>query len=246
MKDGKRAMQPQARGRAPMQAGLRGKARLRVPPAAGDAEGSTRVKIMLTAERLFGDLGIDAVPLRVISKEAGQRNTNAVQYHFGGRLQLLRAIFEYREGQLDPLRKALLVEGQARDGLSDVRWLLKVCFAPNFALYRHGNGLGYIKLHAQYLSTHRPRGVSHPVDDKSPSTESLREAMELLHRRLAFLDEHRFMLRLESVGTLFLGAVIQNAARPRSRRLPAEELFGDILEMMAAAIGTPARNSRAD
>jgi AcrR family transcriptional regulator len=216
---------------------MRARAR-RVPAAVGDAEVSTRVKIMLAAERLFGELGIDAVPLRLVSKEAGQKNTNAVQYHFGGRLQLLRAIFEYREAQLEPLRKSLLEKGQASDRLADVRWLLHVCFAPNFELYRHGNGLSYIKLHAQYLSTHRPRGVAHPVDDKSPSTESLRAAIDLLHRCLACLDEHLFMLRLESVGTLFLGAVIQNAARPRPRRLPADELFADILEMMAAAIGT--------
>lgn len=216
------------------------------PGASGDAEVSTRVKIMLAAERLFGEFGIDAVPLRVVSKEAEQRNTNAVQYHFGGRLQLLRAIFEYREAQLDPLRESLLVEGQSGDKLSDVRWLLRVCFEPNFRLSCEEGGLSYIKLHSQYLATHRPRSVTHPVDERSPSTESFREAIDLLHRRLAFLDEQRFMLRLESVGTLFLGAVIQNAARPRSRRLPADELFADILEMMVAAISTPPWNGKAD
>ena len=199
----------------------------------------TKVKLMIVAERLFGEFGIDAVPLRMISKEAAQKNTNSVQYHFGGRLPLLRAIFEYREAQLDPARKTMLVQGEAQDKLSDVRWLLRICFEPNFHHYNENNGINYIKLHAQYLSSLRPRGAPHPVDDESPSTESFRKAIQLLRQRLAFLDEQRFMSRLESVGTMFLGAVIQHAARPMSTKVLAYRLFDDVLEMMTSAICTP-------
>jgi AcrR family transcriptional regulator len=205
--------------------------------AEGDgSERSTRHKLMVVAERLFGEFGIDAVPLRAISKEAGQRNTNSVQYHFGGKLQLLRAIFEFREEQLDPLREAMLIEGEESNRLRDVSWLLRVCFEPNFRHYRDNNGISYIKLHAQYLSNLRPRGVPHPVDDQSPSTESFRKAIHLLRQRLSFLDEQLFMSRLESVGAMFLGAIIQHAARPANGRLPPDGLFEDVLGMMTAAI----------
>lgn len=191
---------------------------------------------MLAAEALFGERGIEAVPLRAISKQAGQKNTNAVQYHFRSRLDLLHAIFDYREAQLDPQRKALLAHGRAEGRLADIRWPLRVCFEPNFHL-SESEGVSYIKLHAQYLSTHRPRGILHPVDENSRSTEALREGMVLLHQKLPFLDSHQFMMRLESVGTMFLGAVIQNAARPYSKRISQDKFFPEILEMMAAAAG---------
>lgn len=205
------------------------------------ADRSTRVQILLAAERLFGELGIDAVPLRMVSKEAGQRNTNAVQYHFGSRMELLYEIFEYRENQLDPMRKALLTEAESARQISDIRSLLRVCFEPNFWLSRQPGGINYIKLHAQYLSTHRPRGVVHPFDKGSESTQGMRAGIDLLRRRLSFLDERRFMLRLESVGTAFLGAVIQNAARPASRRLSSDILLTDVLEMITAAMSVPLR-----
>lgn len=202
-------------------------------------DASTRVKLILTAERLFGNHGIEAVPLRLISKEAAQRNTNSVQYHFGGKMQLLQAIFELREAQLDPLRRALLDEGAARGRLTDVRWLLRVCFEPNFRHYRDHQGISYIRLHAHYLSSLRPRGIPHPVDEASPCTAAFREAIDLLHGRLAFLERGHFFSRLESVGTMFLGTVIQHAARHGAGARTAERLFEDILEMMTAAICTP-------
>jgi AcrR family transcriptional regulator len=202
---------------------------------------STRVKLLLAGEHLFGEFGIEAAPLRLISKEAGQRNTNAVQYHFRNRLGLLRAIFDYREAQLDPFRKALLARTRESDSPAILRDLLRVCFEPNYRHYSESRGISYIKLHAQYLSTHRPRGVLHPVDEHTPSTAGLREGMRRLHERLNFLDDHEFMLRLESVGTMFLGAVIQNDVRPAKKKLAPERLFEDLLDMMAAAISARAR-----
>ena len=59
----------------------------------GDA---TREVILLTAERLFAERGIEAVPLRDIGVAAGQRNHVAVQYHFGDRENLVQAIAAYR------------------------------------------------------------------------------------------------------------------------------------------------------
>ena len=129
----------------------------------------TRLALILAAERLFGELGIDAVGLRAISEAAYQKNNTSVQYHFGSKLALLNAIFEYREAMLQPQRQALFDLGEAQERLSDLRWLLRICFEPNFRLYRDRHDINYIKLHATYLTTHRPRGVTHPVDTDSPN-----------------------------------------------------------------------------
>lgn len=207
-------------------------------PAPGKRD-STRAMLIDAAERLFGDCGIDGVGLRAISEAAGQKNTNAVQYHFGDKIGLLTQIFEVREAALQPARQALLDQGEAQGRLTDIRYLLRICFQPNFHLYRDGHDISYLKLHAAYLQTHRPRGVPHPIDLDSPNSVSYRRTISLLGKRLAFLGERRLWLRLESVGTMFLSAFIQHSARREELNLPADELFEDTIEMMAAAIACP-------
>jgi len=75
----------------------------------GNASGrATRERLILLAERMFAERGIEAVSLRAIGEAAGQRNKTAVQYHFGDRAALVRAIYAYRSEQLDARRAALL------------------------------------------------------------------------------------------------------------------------------------------
>ena len=45
----------------------------------------TRERLLLTAEKLLGERGINGVSLREITREAGQRNASALHYHFGSR-----------------------------------------------------------------------------------------------------------------------------------------------------------------
>lgn len=65
---------------------------------------STRQRILVAAERLFAERGISAVPLRDIGVAAGQRNHAAVQYHFGEREEIVRAIMDYRGGDSEAMR----------------------------------------------------------------------------------------------------------------------------------------------
>jgi AcrR family transcriptional regulator len=51
-------------------------------------------QIVLAAERLFAERGLDGVSLREIGAAVGNANNSAVQYHFGSKDQLVRAIFE--------------------------------------------------------------------------------------------------------------------------------------------------------
>lgn len=74
----------------------------------------TRTKLLETAERLFALEGIDAVSLRRVATEAGQRNCNALQYHFGTRELLIDAIVEARMTPLNQRRRALLEEALGR------------------------------------------------------------------------------------------------------------------------------------
>jgi AcrR family transcriptional regulator len=64
-------------------------------PASADTNTSptnTAARLRRAAQRLFAAHGVDAVSMRQITRDAGQRNVTAVTYHFGSRDGLLRAV----------------------------------------------------------------------------------------------------------------------------------------------------------
>jgi AcrR family transcriptional regulator len=72
-------------------------------------ESSPKERIIVAAERLFAEHGVNGVSLRQIGAAAGNHNNSAVSYHFGSKEQLVRGVFEYRLPRLRQ-RRALLVE----------------------------------------------------------------------------------------------------------------------------------------
>ena len=98
----------------------------------GNASGrATRERLILLAERMFAERGIEAVSLRAIGDAAGQRNKMAVQYHFGDRAALVGAIYAYRSEQLDARRAALLTAHQASGAPDCTNTLLHILLQPH-------------------------------------------------------------------------------------------------------------------
>src|SRR4051812_50005642 len=62
----------------------------------------TREKLIRAAEYLFARQGFD-VPIRDIQERAGQRNATALQYHFGGKRELVAAIIEKHSAPADEI-----------------------------------------------------------------------------------------------------------------------------------------------
>jgi len=79
----------------------------RVPTA---REGtSTRERLVETAVRLFGERGITATSLRALTEAAGT-NIASVNYHFGSKEALLRAVVEQTMHAVNDERRRLLDE----------------------------------------------------------------------------------------------------------------------------------------
>ncbi|NCW39962.1 MAG: TetR/AcrR family transcriptional regulator, partial [Betaproteobacteria bacterium] len=64
-------------------------------PAAVRATLSTPERILLAAEQLFSERGVDGVSLREITSTSGV-NSAAAHYHFGSKLAVLEQLFELR------------------------------------------------------------------------------------------------------------------------------------------------------
>lgn len=65
----------------------------------------TRARFIHAAQRLFADRSIDSVSLNEITVAAGQKNRNALQYHFGNRDGLLQAIIDNHADRVHELRQ---------------------------------------------------------------------------------------------------------------------------------------------
>lgn len=199
----------------------------------------TREKLILAAEALFGEYGFDAVPLRDICKAAEQRNSTVVQYHFGDKLGLLDAIFEYRASQIDPIRRQMIAQARAAGQLGDVKTLLRLAMEPEFEICRREGSFHYIGATIYYMLYQRPRGIPHPYDRRSPVSASLREVVGLLHERLSFLSPERADFRVSTANTLLLSVLMMMNQRIGTEGEPLEVLLEDALDMMTAAVSVP-------
>ena len=70
--------------------------------------------LIRSAELLFAERGSDAVSLREITAAAGATNASAVQYHFGDRKGLVRAVLARHDVEVEQRRHALLDAYEAR------------------------------------------------------------------------------------------------------------------------------------
>ena len=108
-------------------------------PDARSARGArTRQRILDTAERLWGERGVDAVSLREIRIAAGQRNSSALQFHFGGRDGLLRAVAERHLPRMAALQERLYADILAEGRRDDLAALVEVLVRPQADYLRLG------------------------------------------------------------------------------------------------------------
>jgi AcrR family transcriptional regulator len=90
----------------------------------------TRERILVTAETLFSEHGIEAVSVRTILTEAGVNVALAHRY-FGGRDGLIDEVLRRAVGPLNERRLLLLHEVEARGERATIEDVLRALFAPS-------------------------------------------------------------------------------------------------------------------
>lgn len=133
------------------------------------------VALILAAERLFGEQGIDAVALRHVNHAANQKNMSAAHYHFGSRDGLVEAVLMYRLPGLDQRRATLLAR---ETGVKDISFYLNAFIRPLVQeLMPRGEGNHYIRFMQQY---ERWRGDYELVRSLTPASVTIYDELERL------------------------------------------------------------------
>lgn len=191
------------------------------------AGGTTRERLILAAEHLLADKGIDGVSLREINRASGARNAVAVQYHFDDRAGLLQAILEKHLPDVDARRHALLDEVELAGGV-DSRALAGALVRP-FAtkLADPDGGREFLQIYADLVSRLSPVFVSSGPGD---SLERWRNAVKPLLAEDAERLHRRF--------TCILHAAVELARRARSGPHTDDRLFTSYLVDVVESILT--------
>lgn len=116
----------------------------------------TKTRILDVAEELFGEQGLDRVSVRDITL-AAKVNIASVSYHFGGKDELIAAVFARRIGPVNESRVAALDELEAKAKAPTVEKILEAFVRP--AVTAEGDDRGkkaFGKLFGRCLAETRP------------------------------------------------------------------------------------------
>ena len=201
--------------------------------------GDTRTRLILAAERLFGDRGIHGVTLKEINAAAGQRNESALHYHFGSKNALIDAILRHRVTDLDRRRQELLDELVARGAEGDLRALLRATFMPLLELLASADGVRFIRFMA---------GVLHDPDFDLP-TLALRSEFAGISRSNAMIvsalgdlppeiaiQRQRFLIEMTLSSLAIWTHHHEAVAEVAARELFIANLFDSIMGFVTAPV----------
>jgi AcrR family transcriptional regulator len=198
------------------------------------AVGPGETALILAAERLFAERGVEGVSLRQVNQAANQKNTAAAHYHFGSRDGLVHAVLMYRLRDLDRRRGELLAR---RAAPKDLRFYLEAFIVPlSEELRPREAGNFYIRFIQQY---EKYRGDYEFVRQISPHGVEIYDGLE---RLLYYLpaDVRRFRIAsLINVIHSILAAAEERLGRGELSHAAVELLVGNLLDMIEGGLTAP-------
>jgi AcrR family transcriptional regulator len=199
---------------------------------------TTAEKLLDAAARLFAERGIENVSVAEIVRAAGQRNASAVNYHFGNRNELLRAVLARHVPAIAKRREELLA--RAREA-GDVRSAAEAIVRPLTEFAQLGwRERAYLQIGSE---------VADMIDRTTPEIRRLlaetsgHEAWALLRSRAEGIPKKVWDER-EAICIVFIGRAAADRARALDRGgahlvLSDDRFVSNLLDMVVGAMTAP-------
>ena len=185
--------------------------------------------------------------MREIRLAAGQRNTSALQFHFGDREGLLRAITERHRPQQQARLKALYDTMLAEHRQDDARSLVEVFVRPTAdSVFDGPSPRAWVRICADLAA--RPELQVHDfVANASPEAldvgSKLLDRLEpIVPRRIGF--ERIFMMSLATLHLCADRARIEGAEMSGRKHMSPEDFIVNVVDMSHSALFAPASSLR--
>ena len=117
---------------------------------------------------LMDEHGVDNVTVQDISQASGHRNRSAVQYHFGSRDAVVRAVIGRTMGTIDTERNVLLDHLETTGAPLTPRSVIEIVIGPLTRQLRTPDGRRYLRLCAQLIN--HPRFMSDAIEATTVNT----------------------------------------------------------------------------
>ena len=202
----------------------------------------TKSRILDAAERFFGSLGFAETSLRALTREAGT-NLAAVNYHFGSKEGLFRAVVQRLVGSLNEERLRRLAELEGRAETPSLEELMRAFLGPALELGADGDRGERMR---QLMGRLRFEGG--PTDE--PLREVFREVEErfgpALRNALPHLEPKTFFWRM----SFTLGVMCSTLFNPRQVHVisrgacepDVEEALDQMVSFVAAGLRAEPRS----
>ena len=206
--------------------------------AAHELELPTKRRLVLVAERLFAEHGIDAVSLRAVNAAAGT-NVASVHYHFGTKESLVEALIAERSEDVSSRRTTLLDALESGAAECNPHNLAAAFVQPVAAMIRSG-AASWVKFIAGILATGHP-SLSRVSDGFAPQAQRFNTLLaqanpgtpaETLHFRLTQAMGLTFRVLGDIPGTQRLLALSGDA-------LDDEDVIEQLVDTVTAILAGP-------
>lgn len=205
-----------------------------------DQKQATKERLLDSAEDLFAERGFSGTSLRAVTDAAGA-NIAAVNYHFGSKEGLLRAVVGRAMSKVNELRARLLDDLEASTPVPDVESVVSAFVSAGLDLTRsHG-----------HRSERIARFVGRVIFDPSPQMRELfaEEVDEVedryrvaLIRALPELSADEVSFRYQAM----VGLLGMRQSGALADRYPASEVEPWLITLLIAALRAPATRSLSD
>jgi AcrR family transcriptional regulator len=208
-----------------------------------DRSARVRDRLLDVGERLYADHGINAVSLNQIARAADQRNSNVIQYHFGTRESLLKAIAERRMESINARRHELLEQIGASKGDERLKAIARAIVLPYAEASKKPEYAYHIRLAAQLYSD---PSLEFFKLIEGPYNSAMRELgrfvdAELETRLSKEVIKHRIALITGLIFTTFAERqkLIDSGKHVGVARLHIDGFADDIIRIVAAILREP-------
>lgn len=166
------------------------------PRKRAQSSAKTRDLLIETALTLYGERSIDAVSLREITAAAGQKNPNALQYHFRDRDGLLQAIIDKHAPLVAEFRSAYVSDDEASHSAPAEKAARTLVLPIVQYLKASPSGVSFVKVVSQISAVYQ-NGSRDTVQSgiQFPESDALQRAFTLALARLSAREaRHRVYL----------------------------------------------------
>lgn len=200
------------------------------------SELSPKSKLIRAAEQLFAQKGIEATSLREVGTLAGQKNTNAVQYHFGDKRGLITAIWQRHAGDVEQHRIKLL---SRLDDKPSLQSLVEVIVLPIASkLNDEDGGRHYLQVMSHLITYSGASLLELFEQTPDETTQTTLDAMEPYIAHLSEADKTARTLFV--VGLLFHGLAdyirLLESNSPLMSNIQVDDIIINLVNTVSAAI----------